>query len=130
MSEIAEIIGASIEKFDELRGVFFDAGIRCFLLKRGADTKRFVSIAETTTGWFINYDTYREQLRFEFATTDSGFANLIAVTSHVGCGVPDAAGEIEVYSIDDKRRDVIPPVGNSPTWKAFGIREPKERFKI
>ena len=107
---------------------------RCFLLKRGKETKRFTKIAELTEGWNVKFSGYRQQMGLEIATNDDSFDDIAAQTSYVAYGKPrelaPSTTEYDVYSIVDRQLDVIPPTGSSPLWKFYLTREPTERFSI
>lgn len=117
--------------FNRVRGKFFDSNARVFLLKRGFQTERFEVVgAELTQDWWIEFDEYRGQMVLMYATLDAGFNDLIAQTSYVAYGAADSTGQMEVYSIDPDRRDVVPPNGDSLFWKVFITKVPNERFPV
>lgn len=110
---------------------YFPAGTRFFLLKRGGQTERFAVVRDVTDeAWFVGYSKVREQEQFELAIDDDTIVDDAAQTSYIGYGVPDGDSKIDVYPIRDEARDKTAPVDTSPTWKFFGVREPKERFTI
>lgn len=124
------IIKKAARVFDKIRKRAFDANIRFFLLKRLNNSGKFVSVGEVFSGWYVEFNEYRGQMVFEIATNEVGFVDTISQTSYVGYGVPDADNDLEVFSIDPDRRDVIPPNGDSPFWKVYGTKVPLERFKV
>jgi hypothetical protein len=125
-----DITAKAAKAFRKVRK-FFPAGTRFFLLERGGQTERFSVVRDVTDeAWFVNYNSYREQMQFELAINDSNIDDQAAQTSYLGYGVPDTDQEIDVYPIKDGALDKTPPTGSSPTWKLFGIREPKERFTV
>lgn len=118
------------QKNDALRAALGRDGERMFLLKREGQTKRFTPIAEVTAGWQVKFNEFRGQMVFRVATTDATFADDIAQASYIGYGVPDGSSQIEVFSIDPDRRDVVAPAGSSVYWKVYAAKEPKERFTV
>lgn len=119
-------------KNDALRDAFALDGVRCFLLKRDGQTKRFIPIAEILAGWRIKFDDNRaESGLFRKATTDiAAFRDSWASTSHIGYGVPGSADEGEVYKFADGEKDMIDPDGSSVYFAGRIIRVPEERFTI
>ncbi len=119
---------------DIKRRLLLPANFRIFLLKRGVETKRLVSIREITNGVYVRYSDYRQQLALENETLDTTFPDDIAQGSWFAAGIPiedpDNVGTflLDVYSIDPQRRDVVPPTVDSTAWKVYLTREPKERF--
>lgn len=111
-----------------LTAAFEDDAARCFLLKRSTDSSKLTAVEELTEGWQTRFNEYRGQMALSVATLDAGFADLIAQASFFAYGVPDADGDLEVFSIDPDRRDVIAPNGTSPFWKVYGTKAPEERF--
>ncbi len=105
-------------------------GVKLFLLKRSPDSQELTTIQELTEGWQMKFNTYRGQMLLTYATVETEFADIIAQTTFVAYGVPDMDNQIEVFSIDPDRRDVIAPNGGSPFWKVFVTKEPTERFTI
>lgn len=107
---------------------------RCFLLKRGKETKRFTKIVEITEGWNVKFNGYRQQMGLEIATSTANFRNIVSQTSYIAYGSPRVVAasttEYDVYSILNEQIDVIPPTGSSPLWKFYLTREPQERFRI
>ena len=85
---------------------------------------------ELTGGWFIEFSEYRGQFKLLYAGADANFSDEIAQVSYIACGVPDGSGEIEVFSINPDKRDVIPPTGTNPLWKVYVDKAPAERFLI
>lgn len=130
MSEIADIIEAQIEKFDALRETFLDENARCFMLKRAQDSGKFTVVSQLTGGWHFRWNEYRQQMRIAYATLDQTFKDKAAQTSYFACGVPNQANEIDVYKIEDDRRDKFPPNGQNPYWKFYVLREGHERFVV
>jgi hypothetical protein len=124
-----DITSEVADAFNEVRDLFPD-GVRFFLLKRGGQTERFGVVREVTDGWFVNYNSYRDQTQFEIATSDTEMPDDAAQTSYLGYGVPSTDDQIDVYAINDAARDKISPVGPSATWKFFGVRDVSERFTI
>ncbi len=118
------------QKNDALRIALGRDNVRMFLLKRDGQTKAFVSIAEVTVGWQVKFNEYRGQMAFRVATIDDDFADDIAQASYIGYGVPDDDDEIEVFSIDPDRRDVIAPTGSSVYWKVYAAKVANERFTV
>jgi hypothetical protein len=114
----------------ELTNAFARDGIRCFLLRRGENSGSLNSIREVENGFFSVWNAYREQTQFEFATTDETFADDFAQATHIGYGVPDDDGEIEVFEISADARDRITPDGVSPFFKAFAGKDGAERFTV
>lgn len=110
-------------------------GARFFLLKRAGQTERFAVVVEITGKHYAKWNAYREQMQFKLADDDSGLPDKIAQTSFIGYGVPveteeEGVYEIDVFAIKSDARDRIPPVGSSPFWKLYGMREMSERFTI
>lgn len=128
MSVVSAIIKSRILAFNVMRTQFSRTGERLLLLKHRLDSSYFVPIIEITGGYFVNFNNYREQMQFEFATENVSFSDIFAQTSHIGYGVPDAQNLIDVFSIE--ARDKIPPNGTSPTYKCFGVRASSERFYV
>ena len=103
---------------------------RIFLLKRASKSSVFTPIVEITTGWFVRYNNYREQMEFQFATTSTEFQDQFAQTSFIGYGTPNLTDEIDVFEIREQDRDKLPRTGRNPLWKALGIRMTNERYTI
>ena len=74
---------------------------------------------ELTSGWYVEFSEYRNQFKLLAATLDPEFSDAIAAASYLAYGVPDAAGEIEVYHRDPERCDIIPPTGANAQWKVY-----------
>lgn len=113
-----------------LVAAFLPSGSRCFLLKRGINSGSLSSVAELTSGWFVEFSEYRGQFKLLYATTDPQFADTIAQTSFIAYGVPDSDNEMDVFQIDDAQRDIVPPAGTNPNWKVYVGKVPNERFTI
>lgn len=114
-----------------LTQAFAADGTRCFLLRRAGETQKFVVIEELTIGFWMEYDNYREQSRFEYATTETGFRDKFARATHIAHGVPDAGGMLEIFKLNiDPQRDTIDPNGANPFWKMFVVKLKTERFQI
>lgn len=114
-----------------LRAAFMPDGVRCFLLSSAENSgKKFEVVKELENGWLIEFSEYRQQFRLLYSTNDEDFADEIAQTSFIAYGVPDADGEIEVFSIDPEKRDVIPPTGTNPQWKVYVDKLPNRRFLV
>lgn len=119
-----------IQLNDSLRRAFLPTGSRCFLLKRVQSSgTRFIVVQELTSGWFIEFNEYRGQFKLLYATLDTAAGDKIAQTSFIAYGVPDADDQLEVFSIDPSRRDVIPPVGTNSQWKVY-VDKTNERFTL
>lgn len=118
-------------KNDALRDAFALDGVRCFLLKREGQTKRYSSLVELTTGHRVKFDDSRaESGLFRYATTDLTFRDTWAQTSHIGYGVPDDDTKIEVYSFADGEKDTIDPDGSSVYWAGRIVKVKNERYQI
>jgi len=115
---------------DIQRRLLMAPGNRCFLLKRGVETKDFAVVKELTTGWKLRFSEFRGQPVLDYADTGTGFADEIAQASFIACGVPDGDDKIDVFSIDPERRDVVPPTVTNIFWKVYMVRMPEERFEI
>lgn len=105
-------------------------GSRLLLLKRGGETSRFALIAEVPSGFWSRWSNYREQSVFTWASSDAEWLDRIAQTSHIGFGVPDDAGTIDVFAINPDQRDRISPSGGNLLWKVYGVRDATNRYQI
>ena len=76
----------------------------------------------------MEFNNFREQFEFRFATGDADFHNAFIGCSFIGYGTPDGDSQIDVFGIEDQSRDKIPPTGTSPEYRAFAVRIPHERF--
>lgn len=127
-----EYLAAAIEERQQAFAANADAdesdGTRVFLLKRLLNSSFFEPIGEIKNYYSVKFNSYREQMQFEFATENTTFNDFFAQTSHIGYGVPDMQNEIDIFSI--QARDKIPPNGTSPTYKCFGVRADNERFQV
>lgn len=112
-------VEAQKEKFNARR----DPAVECYLLKRGEHSKEFTA-TEIDRDFFSSWDRYREQTQFSFATTDEDFRDEFAKATHIAYGV----GTLEVFVIEDAQKDKIYPDGTSPFYKAFAVRDYKERY--
>lgn len=123
-------------KNDALRDAFALDGVRCFLLKRDRQSKFHTPISEILNGWRIKFDDHRaESGLLRVATADiAEFRDIWASASHIGYGVPDDLGKIEVYGFaktaDGIEKDAIDPDGSSVYFAGRIIRESNERFTI
>lgn len=127
-----QIAGGLISLHDSLRAAFLPTGSRLFLLKAAANSGvRWAVVKELTGGWFIEFSEYRGQFKLLYATLHTAaFADEIAQTTFIAYGAPDQQQELEVFSIDPERRDIIPPTGTNPLWKVYVDKEPTKRFQI
>ncbi len=126
-----QIAGGLITLNDSLRAAFLPTGSRCFLLKRAEFSgTRWTVVKELTNGWFVEFSEFRGQFKLLYATASPGFADEIAQTSFIACGVPNLSNELDVFSIEPSRRDVISPVGSNAQWKVYVDRAPLERFVL
>jgi hypothetical protein len=115
---------------DGLRGAFDRDGVRCFLLKKEGQTQRYVVVQELTSGYYVRFSEYRQQMQFRIANDDSGITDAIAQSSAIGYGVPNGDGKIDIYPVSPELRDRVPPNGSSPFWKLYGDRKAEIRFTI
>lgn len=115
---------------DIQRRLLMAPGNRCFLLKRGIETKGFSSIMELTAGWKLRFSEFRGQPVLDYADTAGTFADKIAQASFIACGIPDEDDKIDIYSIDPDRRDVVPPTVTNIFWKVYMVRMPEERYEV
>lgn len=129
MALVDNIIRVQGKAADIKRKLLFESGLRCFLLKRGVESKTLTTVFELTEGWVMSYNNYRDQMELRIAA-GSEIADLLAQTSFIGYGVPDADGLLLIYGIDPSRRDLIPPSASSAVWKVYCVREPRERFEV
>lgn len=117
-----ETIKTQIDIFDSVRL----SGVRMFLLKRSGQTKKFTSVVELTSGWFVLFDReFRDEIKLMYATLDGNFGDVLAQASFLAFG---SGTVLDVYSFDGK--DPIPPNATSPSWRIDATREAKERFTI
>lgn len=126
-----QIAGGLITLNDSLRAAFLPDDSACFLIKRAEFSgTRWTVVKELTRGWFIEFSEYRGQFKLLYATLDADFTDEIAQTSFIAYGAPGADGEIDVFSIDPDKRDIIPPTGTNSQWKIYVDKAPLERFLI
>src|SRR5690606_33910841 len=104
-------------------------GVRCFLLKRAGETSKFTSIIELTTGFYADWSEYRQAMRFTYATT-ADVTNAVATVTHIGYGVADGDGTLDVYTIEDPSRDIVSPSNGDWFWKFYANKTRNERFTI
>lgn len=112
-------IEAQTEKFNARR----DPSLACFLLKRTEFSASW-SAVEVTSGFFSEWNNYREQTQFSFATTDTDFRDEFAKATHIAYG----AATLDVFEIQDDAKDKIFPDGTSPFYKAYAVRDGRERY--
>ena len=124
-----EIISDAGSAFNEVR-TDLAASVRMFLLRRAGETQRFAVVAEITDGHWSRWDTFREQTTFIWASSDAEWTDLVAQTSHVGFGVLDDLGQIDVFVISPDQRDRVPPSGGNLLWKLYGSRDGTLRFQL
>jgi hypothetical protein len=109
-------------------------GYKILFLKRGGETKRLVLIRDLTSGAYVEYSNWRQQLVLGAAVNeavDTTFPDDVAQTSYWACGVPfGPSGTIDVYGVDAERRDVVPPTSSDPEWKFYLTRLPRERVDL
>lgn len=115
---------------DALRLAFLPNGSRCFLLKRGKDSGKKFESFELVSGWMVEFSEFRTQFKLLYSTNDAAFNDEIYTSSFIAYGVPDADGEIEMFSINPDKRDIIPPTGTNSQWKVYVDKSPGERFKV
>lgn len=101
-----------------------------YLLKRQPHSNLFAVVKQLNKGWFVKFNSFREQYLFRFATTDSDFESEFTEAGFIAYGVPDVNDKVEVYEIPDNQRDKIHPNGSSPFWQAFAVKMENERFGI
>ena len=112
------------------RRLLMRSGSRCFLLKRGKETSQFVVIVELIKGWKVVYDNFRDQMTLIYADVAKTFGDQVAQASWIAFGVPNDDDKIDVYTISQDRRDVVPPVANDANWKLHMTYSPRDRFTI
>jgi hypothetical protein len=120
-------------KQNALRDAFSLDGVRCFLLKRtGQSGTKYTNLLELTSGWRIKFDDNRaESGLFRYAVVDiDAVRDIWAETSHIGYGVPNSSGEVEVYNFADGEKDRIDPDGSSVYFAGRVIRQPAERLAL
>ena len=126
-----QIAGGMIALNDSLREAFLPSGARLFLIKPETNSGiRWTLVKELTTGWFIEFSEYRGLFKLLYATLDPGFTDELAQASFIAYGVPNDAFQVEVFSIDPERRDIVPPVGTSPFWKVYVAKEEAKRYTV
>lgn len=129
MSLRDEVIEDAAEAFDEVAADLLE-GSRFFLLRRAGETSQFSVIYEVMGSFWSRWDPNREQSLFMWASASAEWPDRVAQMSHVGFGVPDGEGKIDVFVINPDQRDRIGPSGGSVLWKLFGSREPSLRFTV
>lgn len=105
-------------------------GFRARFIERNVESKAFVVVHEATAGYRFEYSAFRQMMVFYYATLLPNFPDLLARSTHMSAGIPDAGGNFDVYEIDPTRRDVVPPTADDPEWKLFLLRKPTERFTL
>jgi hypothetical protein len=115
---------------DALRGAFSPDGARMFMLGRKGPTQRFGFVHELTVGYYVEWSEWRQQMKFQIAGTDTDFVDLVFQMSYMGYGVPNSNNKIDVFEVSLNQADRVPPNGDSPFWKFYGIRKPEIRFLI
>lgn len=117
-------------KNDALRDAFAIDGVRCFLLKRGENTKIFTNVGELTSGYRIKFDDDRsESGLFRHSTISLSFRDDWAEATHIGYGVP-ASSKIEVFEMVEDEKDSIDPDASSVYWSARITKVENERYTI
>lgn len=124
--------GGMATKNDALRDAFALDGVRCFLLKREGNTKRYRALVELKKGYRIKFDDNRANSGlFRYANVDiDAVRDIWAQTSHVAFGLPDAQGVVEVFSFADNEKDAIDPDGSSVYWAGRIVKVQNERFTV
>lgn len=127
MSVTQAIIQSRILVFNVMNAQFAAAAnTRLFLLKETVEGSGYDPLIEITSGYFVKYNSFRDQLGFEFATLDGAFPNQFYQMSAIAYGAADTSGAMDVFAVAD--RDKLPPDGKSPTYKCFGNRIENERW--
>jgi hypothetical protein len=123
------IIGKAQAAIEKVRaGMMPDC--QMFLIRRGGETGRWSVIAEVTAGFWSRWSSFREQTVFMWADAADEWMDRVSITTHVGFGVPDETGRVDVYEIANDQRDRVPPSGGNLFWKLYGTRRSNERFTI
>ncbi len=118
--ENLETIQQQIRLFDDVR----PNGARMFLLKKKANSGKYLSVAEITFGWFASFDKqFRDELKVSIATLDPGLQDKVAQSSFLAYGSGDT---FDVYKFEKK--DATSPNATSPSWKIYATRLEAERF--
>lgn len=103
---------------------------RMFLLRRAGETSRFTIVAEVLTGYWSRWSEYRQASVFMWASNTPEWNDRVATATHIGFGVPNENGQIDVFEIQETSNDQTPPSGGNLIWKAYGQRMPEQRFII
>lgn len=104
--------------------------VRCFLLKKATESSRLIALLEVTRGHRGKYNDFRQAQRVELGLDYEGLSDTIAAASHFAYGAADLSNSFDVFVIDPDRRDVIPPDGDNPSWKIYGVRDAKVRYSL
>lgn len=130
MSVAPQLRAAMATVNDALRGVFANAGTRCFLLKWGEHTQAFTNIGELTAGYIVEFDDNRsESGLLRHATSTLTFRDDWAEATHVAYGVPQSS-ILEVYAFVEGEKDTIDPDGFSNFWSGRIVKVKNKRYTV
>lgn len=125
----AAIIAKAAGAFNKVRPGLMP-GERLFLLRKKKESSQFESIFEITADFWSRWSTYREQTVFMWASNAPEWVDRVAKTTHVGFGIPDTDGDVQVFEISSDQRDRLAPTGANLLWKLYGVRQIPLRFQI
>jgi|GEM_PF-6177589 len=114
-----------------LTAAFAPDGTVCYLLRKEGETNTLSVVKQLEDGFFIEFNEFRGDFTFTYADADPSFRDAFARSTHIGYGVPDADGDIEVFEFSKTLGvDIVDPNGTSPFWKAGVSKVESERFTI
>ena len=111
-----------------LQSKFGRDGARCFLLRRSQQKGIFETVAELTTGFYVEPDKLRNAI-FLYLSTIEEIEDKWTQATHIGYGVP-LSNEIFVFEIQIDQKDEFLPDASNSDYKAFAIRSGKDRYTI
>ena len=132
MADVRNDIQAAMgDVFDTLRGnIFFDASDRLWLLKASLTSDAFDDVCEITSGWFFEYDEFRQAMRIKIAKNYDELTEAMDESTHIRIesGVEDDVRS-DIYRI--RTADTVPPLGTDVFWKLFAERfETQEAYSV
>lgn len=119
MAEVLDdLIDADAQVFDALRSIYLREETTLELLQISADHNDYDILETVGSGWYLEYQEYRNQFRLQVATAADSFKDAIAQCSHVRIGN-------DVYTVEASDR--ISPAGEEASWKLFCTRQTGRR---
>jgi hypothetical protein len=124
---MAALIDKVARAYDKVRVKFFPDTLLLTLIQPDADTDAYTPLLDLSSGWFFEYDRFRQTFRFEIARDDDTLTEAMQAATHLA--VTRGGEGTDIYAIADG--DTVPPLGTDVTWKLYCTRfESADRFSI